>query len=319
MWFRNLQLYRFTQPIDASAENLQKALEEHEFRPCGALEMATFGWVAPLGRHSEMLVHAVGNYLMVTARKEEKLLPASVVNELLADRVAEVEEREMRSLAKRERDALREELVHELLPRAFTRSSLVRAYLAPVDGWLVVDAGSRKKAEELTVLLRRSLGSLPVLPPQTKERPPAVMSGWLRDAGSPAGWTVEDECELRAQDEGAGVVRCKRQDLSAEEVLGHLNAGKEVVKLAVTWNDRLSCVVDGDLQIKRLRFLDVVQEQAAEVVTDDEAERFDADFVILTQELAAFLPALLDVFGGEDTQAPERTAAQDAPPWVVSA
>jgi recombination associated protein RdgC len=55
--------------------------------------------------------------------------------------------------------------------------------------------------------------------------------------------------------------------------------------------------------VKRLRFLDLVQETAAEVEAEDEAARMDADFSIMTLELRRFIPALLALFGGEDTEA----------------
>ena len=56
----------------------------------------------------------------------------------------------------------------------------------------------------------------------------------------------------------------------------HLNAGKIVVKLAIKYNDRLSCVLSDYVSIRRLKFLDVIQEEAAEVEAEDAAARFPA-------------------------------------------
>jgi recombination associated protein RdgC len=80
---------------------------------------------------------------------------------------------------------------------------------------------------------------------------------------------------------------------------GHLRAGKQAVRLAVEWNQRLSCVLGDDLIIRRLRFADVLQEEAANS-GEDAAALFDADFALMSLELAAFLPNLLEVFGGEE-------------------
>jgi recombination associated protein RdgC len=60
--------------------------------------------------------------------------------------------------------------------------------------------------------------------------------------------------------------------------------------------------LDETLSIKKLRFLDVVQEEAAEVETLDAVERFDADFAIMSLELGHFLPRLAELFGGEPSQ-----------------
>jgi recombination associated protein RdgC len=64
----------------------------------------------------------------------------------------------------------------------------------------------------------------------------------------------------------------------------------------------LSLVLDEALSVKRLRFLDLVQEAAADVETDDPAQRFDLDFSIMSLEIAAFVPVLTAMFGGEPSQ-----------------
>ena len=80
----------------------------------------------------------------------------------------------------------------------------------------------------------------------------------------------------------------------------HLKAGKQVTRLAVSWNERLNCIVDAELAIKRLRFEDVVHEELGELGTDDEVALFDAQFALMTLELGHFFPALFEAFGGEE-------------------
>lgn len=301
MWFKNLSLLRFTEPFSLTAEELEQRLQSGRFRPCGSLEPVSYGWCPPVGRNDDdaPLVHATNGCMMVCALKEEKILPASVVNEILAERLLEQEERKGSRLGKKERDALRDEVIHELLPRAFSHSRRTYAYIDPKGGWLVVDSASSKKSEELASWLRKCLDSLPVSPPASNERPAAVLTRWLSEGAAPTDIVLEDECELRSTGEDGGIVRCKRQDLSAPEIQNHLEAGKEVSKLAVTWSDRLGFVLDDALGIKRLKFLDLVQEQASEVEAADGVERFDVDFSIMSLELAALLPRLFELFGGE--------------------
>jgi len=302
MWFKNLSLLRFTEPFTLTANELEQRLEAGRFRPCGRLEPMSYGWQPPLGKDDFPLVHAANGYLMICAMKEEKILPSSVVNEMLTERIAEVEDRKGVPVRKKEREEIRDQVVQELLPRAFSHSRRIYAYLDPKGGWLVVDSASAKKTEELASLLRRSIESLHVTFPATRERHAAVMTRWLAGNASPSDIIIESECELRSPEEDGGIVRCKRQDLSAPEIQNHLEVGKEVIKMAMSWNDRLSFTLDEGLGVKRLRFLDLVQEQAAEVEAADEAERFDADFSIMSLELANFLPRLLELFGGENTR-----------------
>ncbi len=303
MWFKNLSLLRFSETFTLSAEELQESLEKGRFQACGSLQPMSYGWTPPLGRDDGPLVHASGGCFMLCALREEKILPASVVNEILTEKIAEIEERTGTPVRKKGRDELRDDIIHELLPRAFSFTRKLFAYIDPKAGWLVVDSASAKKTEEFASWLRRCLETLPVALPSVNERPSAVMTRWLAEGAPPADIVIENECELRATDEEGAVIRCKNHDLAAPEIQNHLEAGKEVVKLAVNWSERLGFVLDDTLGVKRLRFLDAIQDQAADVEAGDEAERFDADFSIMSLELAAFLPRLLELFGGENTQA----------------
>jgi len=297
MWFRNLRLFQLIEPFNLTAEQLHEQLEAGRFTPCGGLQMQSLGWVSPLGPDADALTHAANGCIMVCLRREERVLPSAVVREALAEKVRAIEAAESRQVRRKEQQKLKDDIVFELLPRAFTRSSHLYAYIDPRNGWIVVDTGTAKRAEELVSQLREALGTLRARPFDVQQSPVALMTAWLRE-GAPAGYEIGDECELREPVEGGGVVRCRNQDLQADEILNHLEAGKLVTKLAVSWGERLSCILADDLSIKRLRFLDLVMDEAADVAADDAAARFDADFALLSLELSRFIPNWLDAFGG---------------------
>lgn len=300
MWFKNLTVFRLTEEFILTPEALEQKLETLMFRHCGPHEESSFGWTAPLGRNNQALVHSANGFMMVCGKKEERVLPTAVLNELIQEKIIETEEQQGRKLSKKERTVIKDELIFELLPKAFTFSKKVYAYIDPKGGWLVVDAASQKTAEDLLTLLRKSLGSLPAVPLNTLEKPTATMTQWLLDEKTPVDVVIEDECELRSPEEGGAIIRCKRHDLALPEIKNHLDIGKEVIKLAVSWNDRLSFIIDENLAIKRLRFLELIQDQITDVESHNEAERFDVDFTIMTLELANFLPRLMELFGGEN-------------------
>jgi recombination associated protein RdgC len=227
-------------------------------------------------------------------------LPAAVVNELVQEKIFETEDQQGRKLSKKERAVIKDELIFELLPRAFTFSRKIYAYIDPKGGWLVVDAASAKGAEDLLSLLRKCLGSLPAVPLNTIDKPATVMTQWLMTNQAPDDITIEDECELRSPDEEGGIIRCKRHDLALPEIKNHLDTGKEVIKLAISWADRLSFILDENLSVKRLRFLELIQGQTADIESENAAEQFDADFSIMSMELANFLSRLVELFGGEN-------------------
>lgn len=297
MWFRNLQLYRLTETFGLDAEALHEALTEKVFKPCGGLDTHSVGWSSPLGKHSDLLVHAANGRLMICQRREDRILPSAVVREALNEKVEEIEAEEARPVGRKEKTRLKDEIIVDLLPRAFTRSSHLYAYIDPKAGWIVVDSGTPKKAEEMLSLLRETLGSLKIKPVAVSNAPAMVMTRWLEN-GTPPPFTVTDECELKEPVENGGIIRGRKLDLGSDEVQSHLEAGKQVTRLGVEWNERVSCLLCDDLSIKRLRFLDLVMEEAAEVEADDAAARFDADFTLMAAELNQLIPAVVDAFGG---------------------
>lgn len=298
MWFKNLQIFRLLTPFELTPEALHEQLLARAAKSCGSLEPASFGWQAPLGRGSELLTHAANGCIMICARREERLLPASVVRELLDEKVASIEEAEARKVRRKEREEIKDELIFDLLPRAFVKSSQHYAYIDTEANWLVVDASSAKRAEELVSLLRETLGSLPAKPLEVVQAPAAVMTAWLNGSLSPTEFLIQDECELRDTVEEGGIIRCKRQDLEGDELRTHLEAGKQAVKLALEWGEHLGFVLCDDLSVKRLKFLDLILEEAAAAEAEDAATRFDVDFALMSLELRRFIARLVDICGG---------------------
>jgi len=300
MWFKNLFLFRLTQPFDPAPERLAVELDARRFHPVPKQQPFSSGWVSPLDIDDAPLVHAANGYLMICLRREERVLPAAVVRETLEERAREIEETTGRKPSGKARTELRDNVILELLPRAFTRRRHTFAYIDPRDGWLVVDAATAAKAEELTGLLRASLGTLPIAPLHVNESPGVLMTHWVATASVPEDFIVDQECDLIEPGEEGAVIRVRKHDLDSDEIRAHLDAGMRVARLALVYQERLRFVLDEALSIKRLKFLDLVQEEAAAAGTGDATEQFDSDFAIMSLELSRFLPRLVQAFGGED-------------------
>jgi len=307
--FKNARLYRLDAAFSLDPLELETQLGERRFRPCGPLETMTLGWAPPLGEDASALVHGVGDCLLLCARKQERLLPSAAVAEALDERVAEIESNESRDVGRAERRRLREQITQEMLPRAFTRSRRTQLYLDTRAGWAVVDAASEKQADEVLSLLRETLGSLPAYPPAPATTPASLMSQWLLDGPVPGDIILGDACELRDAEDSAGVVRVSGQDLTSEEILNHLRAGKRVVKLALGWDERFSFVLAEDLSLKRLRMGEALIEEMDDD-NDDARARFDAEFALLSLQLRELIARLDALFG---LSLPE----SEAPPFAL--
>ena len=299
MWFKNLIFYRFTKPFELSAEKFEQALQEFAFKPCGSQDVSQYGWTSPLGIKSDLLVHASGTCLWLKAKKEEKLLPSAVIKEQVEEKAALISEAEQRKVTNKEKQQLKDEIIVTLLPRAFSRFSTTSAYIDSKNGLLVVDASSFTKAEELMAFLRKTLGSLPVLPIEVMEAPSQVMSKWLLQNTCPLPLHVGEEAELTEPGDEGAQLKVKRQPLDSDEILAHLQSGKQVTKLAMDLEERIEFVMHDDLTIKRLKFTDVVTDENHELGIEDPLARLDADFTLMCSELAILIEVLLKSFGGE--------------------
>ncbi|MGO1247198.1 MAG: recombination-associated protein RdgC [Oceanisphaera sp.] len=300
MWFKNLQIYRFTRPFDLAIEELEKQLEALPFTPCNSQEQAKFGWVSPLGKQGQALTHIADEQILICAKKEEKMLPGSVVNDMVAEKAETLEIEYGRALKKKEKDAIKEEIIVDLLPRAFSRFQQTFAWINPKDGFIAVDASSAKRAEDMLALLRKSIGSLPVVPLAMTTPPELTLTEWLKEGAAANGFALEDEAELRSALEHGGIIRAKQQDLLSDEIKVHLEADKLVTKLALNWAETVSFILSDDMSVKRLKFSEELREQNDDITSEDAAARFDADFALVTGELSRFIPDLIEALGGEE-------------------
>ncbi len=310
MWFKNIRIFCLTHDFDLPFAELESQLAENAFIPCANYEKSRIGWISPLGDAAPTLeegqepplTHIVGDYIMLCAQKQERLLPASVVREATAEKVAEIEARQDRKVYRKEKREIQDNMYAALLPRAFTRSARTYAYISRADNLLVVDAVSAAKAEEFINLLRDTLGSFPLAIPESKRAPSDVMTRWLLEQKASEKFEINNDCELFNPLDASNVVRLKGQDLIGDEIKAHLEAGKRARQLSVIWNNVLRCNILEDLSLKRLQFEDI-KEESANFEDESPAQKFDQEFVLMTLELSAFFKSFFAAFGGlEDSK-----------------
>jgi recombination associated protein RdgC len=295
MWFKNIFIFRIATDNAITAEALNEKLALRPLLPCSGLDKQRRGWTTC---HADKLVHSANKQILFALGVEQKLLPSTIINRFAKERVADIEAQQGYKVGRKEMKYLKEAITEELLPRAFALQRSTYAWLDTVNGYLVVDAASSAKTEELLELLNKTLDDLPFKPLHTTISPVAAMTDWLASNHAPAGFTIDRELELRATGESKATIRYANHALEGDEILKHIAAGKRVTRLGLTWNDRISFVLTEQMQIKRIEFLDIIKEESSKQA-DDADELFELDFTLMTGELAKMIADLTAALGGE--------------------
>lgn len=294
MQARNLTFFRF--PPNLELADLESALSECQLRSVGPLELSTSGFIAPLGQDSEELAHKVGDHTWISVGSETRILPGAVVNAVLAEKLAEIEEKEGTRPGGRARKALKDQVLTELIPKAFVQPGRVDASIDHKRGLIVIDTSSRKKGEAVVSEVRRALGSFPALPLNTEVAPRSVMTGWLAGGELPEGLALGDECELRDPVADGAVWKGSRTDLGGEEIARHLESGKQCTRVALYLEDRLSFVIGEDMIVRKLKLLDAAVDDLQATDADDLKAELDARYALMSGEIARLFDVLEAAF-----------------------
>lgn len=300
MWFKNLIVYRLPADWSVPAAELEDKLSMRSLMPCGAFDMQSRGW-APVGPQ-QRFVHSVNGQHLFALGVDQKLLPGSIITQVAKERAQEQEKEQGFPVGRRQMRELKMRVTEELRGRALTRKRITRAWLDPVNRWLVVDAAGEARAEEVIETLRDTLGGLQVQLLETQRSPSSSLTNWLMAGDAPLGFTIDDDLELQAADKSKPTIRYVRHPLDGKEIRAQISNGMHVTRLGLSWRDRIAFVLNEKLQLKRLEFL-LMDKEPGEGEHDNADEQFDIDFTLMAGELAQLLAELAEALGGEQSQA----------------
>lgn len=296
MWFKQVQIFK----IDAKIhyEELLEGLKKLAFRPCLASHFSSKGWVSPIEVDASVedpeLARRIDGFVMLCLQIEEKILPATVVRQELANKVREIEQREDRKVRAKERLTLKDEVTFSLLPRAFSKFSKVYAYIDTRTGQLVLSTTSDKKTTEFLATLTKSLGEeIYALEP---EKLSPIITQWLKNHSNPSGFVIEKTCMLQDPNHQHRIIRAQNQDLFANSIQALINDGCEVQQLALSWQEQVKFVLSEGLLLQRIKFHDDVILQSKDLGLESRDQQFDASFMIMAKTFAKLFPELLRLF-----------------------
>ena len=294
MWFKNLLVYSIPEDYKIDKQTLEEKLPTQKFSPAMSTQQISIGWAPVREGSDELCAGIAAKHYILNFRKEKKLLPPKVIAEFVKERVKKIEENEGRKPGRKEMRDIKEDVTHELMSKAFAIKDDTHVWMDMENHRIIINSGSQSAADAIITTLIATLDGLSVAPINTEMSPAAAMTMWLtEDDDPPAGFTIDQEAELAAKDESRANVKFARKSPEAEEVKKHVSQGMQCVKLAMTWDSKVSFVLTEKLEFKRIKPVDIKQEGASDASEDV----FESDMALMTSEISAMLNDALPYFG----------------------
>lgn len=291
MRFNHLIIYQLKDAHLLSAEALKMALAEVQFQPCLPSQKESFGFVAPFEEETQF--YEVHDHFLLKFKKETKLLPPAVIKTALQEKIIAFEEKQGKKATKTEKTELKEQVLLELLPRAFSRFSHYAVWVDKAKQRLMINAASFNAAELILSTLRKALGSLSAVPLSAESNIEQKMTDWVLDPALMKGFYLGEEAKLIDVADRQSTIQFKKESLADEQVHAFLNQGKRVYQLALQ-NESVSFLLHQDLTLKRLQFPPEVFDGKLDLPQNPQ-EKQKADFLLSAQMLRALLDHLLSI------------------------
>lgn len=308
MWFKQATLYDISSPLNLTPEAFHAQLAPLAFSPCLPSLPSAIGWIQPMGSEHAPLVHAANGYWMICLQFEEKILPATVVRQAVIEKVKEIEAKENRVVRAKEKQSLKDEMTQTLLPKAFTKKSSVYGFIDTKQQRLIIDSSTPAKIERFTAFLKRAISPITLKPIEVK-KPAYVMTHWLKHDGPPRDFEIGQAAVLQDPQQYRRVIRCQNQNLLATGIQSLLAEGCEITQLALAWKEQVQFSLTSDFSLRGIRFQEAIVALSQDDHSETAEQRFDADFVIMTEVLSHLCDALLTEFEVSEKSENELVAA----------
>ncbi|OCG20986.1 recombination-associated protein RdgC [Gilliamella sp. wkB108] len=287
LWFRNAIIYQLNNDTLLNKKAIENAIKSHPFIPCSNLDNNKMGWVSPYDDHNQDdLIVDMQGHLLLRIKKETKILPAPVIKQALLEKIDKQEQTLNRKLSKNEKATLKDEVMIDLMPRAFSKYNHYWLWIDTHNKRIIVDCASFKQSEDILAILRKQLGSLALTPLSIDKPLEQIMTTWVKEKLNLPPFILGDQAELKDPIEGNAIISCKNQDITSNEILVHFESGKWITKIQIIDERGVSFIVNTDLTFKRIKFGSVILDENEDIGSDEFEKRLEADFFIMANTLS---------------------------------
>ncbi len=304
MWFKNVRVYTVAldeglKSILENEQRLEERLNEVRFKKTSQLEMSSCGFSPVFGRNTEALSYTNDHNHFFRFTEESKLLPATIINQALADEIETKEEELGRTLKKNEKAALKQALVNKMTAQAFTTRKELFLWINSRYGYVGVSATAAKRAENATTYLRKALGSFPCKSLQPRCVVEDRLTSFISKGDLPQDITLGNDLVLKSSDDTGGTIRVSKDDLTTPEILSHIKSGKVVTDVQLNFNQDLQFVLNSDLLLKRIAIEDQYLERNLPQKSDDKVADLQGQCILEADVLTQLIGKVIAVFDCE--------------------
>lgn len=298
MWFNNAFIFQY----ELSKEiELMGLLQEESLKPCPAHARFTYGWLPAI---SHELSYDIAGCSLICLGKEERILPRSVVQRYLDEKIQALEAQRGFPVKRAEKGQMAEDIEFDLLPKAFCLQKRLPAILDHVSKRLIINTSSSTQAAQLTALLRKSISGIKIEPLQTENNLAMLFASWIKEPSTlPKNLELAANCVLFSEDDEKKQFNCKGYELPADEIYSLLSQGLVAAEVSLIWNERIQFTLTHNLIFKRLKCLDYLVDAFQETKDlDDETSQQDAAITLLSQELRGLFDYLIPILTSKNLQ-----------------
>lgn len=291
MWFKNLMVFEFDAEWNLDEEALEEKLDDRRLRACPNHAHFSKGWDIILKDIPEKRAFGSTDHYLLSLVKQSRVLPTSVVKKEVAERAESYEEENAKAAGAALKRQFKEEVEFELLPKAFVVEKKTSLYLDLHNKRVLIDTSSGTVASDAIAEIVKSIGTLNLAPLKVCESLDVLFANWVKDPNSlPAGLEFGKQCKLTSLKEGKSAYQCRDLEYHLDDVENLLDNGLNLTELELIWQDRMSFVLTHQFELKRIKYLDCVEDSIKEHSDlEDPALILEANFRLMYENHAALI------------------------------
>lgn len=299
--FKNASIVLIDAKSSPSINVFEEKLNQQRLPPLFSAEKFVEGFVYPYP-FAEQMIFQIEHTWKMQFSKEERILPNSVVNNQLTERIAKIEENELRKVGKKEKRELKETVYLELVPQAFTKVSNLEIIYNSQNNYLLINQSSKTKVEQFLTKFREAMGGLGMSFLDTTLSVTTLMSNWIKQGYADGNFILDNFCELKSTTDTNSIVKFSRHNLLSKEIIEIANNNRFVSQLGLIWDDKVKFILNSDFSLKQICLLDIESmERDNELQEDEQDEQLitSANQLLITDILTKIYAELIKHAGGQ--------------------